>query len=62
MTLTVIELINLLRQHDPEAEVYAAEELATGQPFTATAMREITGISPAQSDQFGAAVLLDLGD
>lgn len=62
MSLTVRELIALLRKHDPEAEVYAAEEIATGQPFTAHTMREITGLSPAQSDHYGAAVLLDLGD
>lgn len=62
MTLTVRELVALLRQHDPEADVYVAEELATGQPFSAHAMRDITGLSPAQSEYYGAAVLLDLGD
>ncbi len=62
MTITVRELIDTLRQFDPEAEVYAAREIATGMPVSAHEMLDINGISPAQSDYYGAAVLLDIGD
>lgn len=60
--MTVCELIALLRQHDPEAEVYVVEDLETGQPFSARTMNPVSGISPAKSDHYGAAVLLELED
>lgn len=56
--MKVHELINLLKQQNPEADVYAVEELLDG----VTEMNPICGISPATSDYYGSAVLLEMGD
>lgn len=56
MTITVRELIDLLKQQDPESDVYAAEAISKG----ITGMHSISGLSPAMSDHYGAAILLEI--
>lgn len=54
--MTVAELIKLLQQQNPEADVFAVEEIADG----VTEMNRIVGIAPTSSDYYGTAVLLEM--
>lgn len=52
------ELIKLLKDFNPEAEVYVAESITQG----VTAMHEVEGISPITSSYYGSAVVIELED
>lgn len=54
--MKVHELIALLQQQNQESDVYAVENLLPG----VTEMNQIVGISPATSDYYGTAVLLEM--